>query len=558
MNSSIFVQPSIGIPAGPIGEQTASKSTSGAKESGRKPVAAVIRPMPRGSGREGSIRVDAANSAAPNKPHVRKNNLDDYVRWLREKNHLDQRDTKPVVIEEVETEVVAQEEQAHSSESDTGSSPLEPISLEYPSVYATQNSFFSLMTHEHTQSISTEAILQPEADEQTLSAESDPPASATLAPREIEQLSKFAPVQLARIDAEHPIKKNLSSAHVSFAETATSVEEEDLSDPQQPIVAAQDTEQFIKTVSQAIASVLTETPEPAFEQKIREHFETELHARAIQTLAPWPEDKEVDRMDRASLESLQEVSGKPVLTMQTEAEKVAREILSDVQKEIPATVAAWDVEDFRWPAVTNQMIVSGGTAIDHLTRSVLDLVTPGNQRIAIAAMNRGEGATSIAISMARWAAASGSNVLLVDADITSPSLSSQVGLASNLSWLNAVSQSQPPAEVIVRSQSSNLCIMPLADMVSKVTWPRFIYDNLGDLIDQVRGHFDVVILDMGPASQMLTELSKPGLLVDATLLVHGGIATDDIVQTKSRLEQFGVDKFVIAQNRTQQRSANVA
>ena len=100
--------------------------------------------------------------------------------------------------------------------------------------------------------------------------------------------------------------------------------------------------------------------------------------------------------------------------------------------------------------------------------------------------------------------------------------------------------------------------MPLADMVSRVTWPRFIYDNLGGLVDQVRGTFDVVILDMVPATQLLSELSRPDLLVDATLLVHDGVSSPELGHMKERLENFGIRKFVIAQNRTGQKSVNVA
>ena len=356
-------------------------------------------------------------------------------------------------------------------------------------------------------------------------------------------------MKFSRVDEAHTPEKNLAQAHVSFAEAEQH---------EGPTISAHDTDAFIKAVSQAIASVLTEMPEPVFEERIREHFATELHARAIESLKKSSDYSEVDQMDRTTLASLEQAGGKPVLTMQSEAEKVAAEILRDMQKEIPTTVAAWDVEDFRWPVVTSQMIVSSGAAIDNLTRSAMEMISPGNQRIAITGLSRGEGTTSIAISLARWAAASGNNVLLVDADITSPSLSSQVGLASNLSWVNAISQSQSPAEVIVRSQSSNLCIMPLADMVSRVTWPRFIYDNLGGLVDQVRGTFDVVILDMGPATQLLSELSRPDLLVDATLLVHDGVSSPELGHTKERLENFGIRKFVIAQNRTGQKSVNVA
>jgi Mrp family chromosome partitioning ATPase len=255
---------------------------------------------------------------------------------------------------------------------------------------------------------------------------------------------------------------------------------------------------------------------------------------------------------------LPESEGMSVTAMTSEADKIATEILTSARKEIPTSVAAWDVEDFRWPVITNQMIVSGGQALDQLSQSVFDMITPGNQRIAIAGLGRGEGTTSIAISVARWAAACGKNVLVVDADLVKPGLSSQVGLAPNISWINAVSQSLPSAEMIVRSQRSNLCIMPLAQMVSRVTWPRFIYDNLGELIAQVQDHFDIVLLDVGPANQLMAELSRPSLLVDASLLVYNGTNSPEFQKTKSRLEMFGLSKFIVAQNRAQQKSVNVA
>lgn len=535
MNSSIYVQPSLGIPAGPI---TVGKQ-AGQKETQRKPVAAVIRPMPQQMGQKGILRADVAESKR-HTPHIRKHSLDDYVNWLREKYQQDEKDTKPTVTETVETEIVEEPETVTNSTNE-----LEPISLEYPSVFATQDSYYSLMMAKNYLDAATspnpESVEGKEAIEETVNV-----AEPELAEPEA---NHFAPMKFSRVDEAHTPEKNLAQAHVSFAEAEQH---------EGPTISAHDTDAFIKAVSQAIASVLTEMPEPVFEERIRDHFATELHARAIESLKKSSDYSEVDQMDRTTLASLEQAGGKPVLTMQSEAEKVAAEILRDMQKEIPTTVAAWDVEDFRWPVVTSQMIVSSGAAIDNLTRSAMEMISPGNQRIAITGLSRGEGTTSIAISLARWAAASGNNVLLVDADITSPSLSSQVGLASNLSWVNAISQSQSPAEVIVRSQSSNLCIMPLADMVSRVTWPRFIYDNLGGLVDQVRGTFDVVILDMGPATQLLSELSRPDLLVDATLLVHDGVSSPELGHMKERLENFGIRKFVIAQNRTGQKSVNVA
>jgi hypothetical protein len=99
--------------------------------------------------------------------------------------------------------------------------------------------------------------------------------------------------------------------------------------------------------------------------------------------------------------------------------------------------------------------------------------------------------------------------------------------------------------------------MPLAQMVSRVTWPRFIYDNLGEVISRVQNHFDLIILDVGPANQLMAELSRPGLLVDTAMLVHNGVNSPEFQKTKSRLEVFGINKFIVAQNRAA-RKTNVA
>ena len=116
--------------------------------------------------------------------------------------------------------------------------------------------------------------------------------------------------------------------------------------------------------------------------------------------------------------------------------------LTESSTALPVDVAAWDVEDFRWPILSNQMIATASDAMQQLFDQVLtvsndDETRPSN-RLAIAGAGRGEGASTIAISLARWAVACGKRVLLVDADLNSPSLTTQVGLQHGLSWLKAV------------------------------------------------------------------------------------------------------------------------
>ena len=580
MNPSFFSQSSTGIPGGPLPTRSAPK-----KSSNKKPVAAVIRPVPRQLGKEGSLRVDPADSS-PLSSHARGYSLSDYVTWLREKIEADEANSKQEAQSQAQSQVPAPKAKQNFS----------------PTREVTDGIFSTI----------TDTDLVQVLDDRNVSAKTprgvrfeeialgyaklnDPPVSETV----------------QRIDPAHPVESPAPS-ELSRKAMFPYSEMFDLSNASEESGAVEggDTQAFINAVSKAIASVITEMPEPVFEQRVREHFKTETHSSAAQEIA---EAKRLDELKREELESAEsdeatpagsnyyfgiedpnqpEASGitqpahfesleetfdiqpeptsdepvvaqlasaTPLVSMPTTAEKVANKILSKTSKEIPTGVAAWDVEDFRWPVVTNQMIVSGGQAIDHLAESVFGLLSPSSQRLAITGLSRGDGTSSIAISLARWVAAFGKNVLLVDADLTSPvSLSNQIGLAPNLSWINAISQNLPAAEVIVRSQKMNLCVMPLAPMVSRAAWPRFIYDNLGELIDQVRSYFDLVIVDSGPSSQLLAELSRPRHMVDATLMVHDGEESPEFRQAKSMLEGFGLDRFVVAKNRVHGKTVNAA
>lgn len=229
-----------------------------------------------------------------------------------------------------------------------------------------------------------------------------------------------------------------------------------------------------------------------------------------------------------------------------------------VVTEVPMDVAAWDVEDFRWPVVTNQMIVTGGLAIEGLLSAVMTQLPNGPRRLAVSGVGRIQGATSIAISIARWAVAAGQRTLLIDADVASPNLSGRLGLASDISWLNGINNELPVSELIIRSKKTNLCVMPLASSITRVTWPRFIFDNLGELLDPILSQFDLVIVDSGPASQLLDELSSPARLIDGVMLVNDVNDPKKLESIQTRLATFGVERLILADNRVPHANTNVA
>ena len=58
------------------------------------------------------------------------------------------------------------------------------------------------------------------------------------------------------------------------------------------------------------------------------------------------------------------------------------------------------------------------------------------------------------------------------------------------------------------------------------------------MIGKVQKDFDLVILDVGPVSQLVAELSQSSLMIDTALLVHSG--NNSLQKATDRLKKFGV------------------
>ena len=260
--------------------------------------------------------------------------------------------------------------------------------------------------------------------------------------------------------------------------------------------------------------------------------------------------------DLASQEPVLENQNSPMVVVNQNEDPSSVEMADE--NDIPINLAAWDVEDFRWPMVTNQMIVNGGTAISGLLQAIVEQLPQVPRRVAISGVGRIQGTTSIAIGIARWSAAAGYRTLLIDADVASPNMSQRLGMTSDISWLNGINDELPAAELIIRSKKSNLCVMPLASSVTRVTWPRFIFDNLGEVLDSVKQSFDLILIDAGPASQLLDELSTPEHLLDSVVVVNDSTDTSGLETIMTRLSTFGIDRFVLAENRVDEAKPNVA
>jgi len=149
--------------------------------------------------------------------------------------------------------------------------------------------------------------------------------------------------------------------------------------------------------------------------------------------------------------------------------------------------------------------------------------------VAIIAAAPREGASSLALAIARAAALAGKRVVVVDADVRERTLSVALSLTEGPGLWTALSgngvdfaqmaQLQPH---LVQDAYSDLVILPQADGASS-TRELYSHPRLPGLIAALKDHFDLVLLDCAPVG--LVEGRMTAAQADAIVLVSRWNAT---------------------------------
>ena len=218
------------------------------------------------------------------------------------------------------------------------------------------------------------------------------------------------------------------------------------------------------------------------------------------------------------------------------------------------TAAAWDVAGFRWPEVTGHILSLDGLLLS-LAENCTAMLSPFGKTIAVTAPTRGQGTSTMAMTLSRLFAMRKKRVLLVDADITNPGLSKTVGLAG-VTWFQQTNSLLPISEAIVHGKQSGICIMPLGEPISNLAANSApVFDQLESHLDQVRSEFDLIIIDAGPVWQLVDEISSNCHLVDVAMLVNQDTQSNGFAEARERLMDRGIFKFIATQNSHAHRAA---
>jgi Mrp family chromosome partitioning ATPase len=129
----------------------------------------------------------------------------------------------------------------------------------------------------------------------------------------------------------------------------------------------------------------------------------------------------------------------------------------------------------------------------------------------------GEGKSSVALSLARSVANGGQRCLLIDADVRNPSLHTDLGVPATPGLVEVTVDGVPVDAVAGTPPKEQFGFLSAGRPIEDTLRP-FMADTFGQLLTEMKGRFDVIVIDSAPVL-----LAPEGLVLagcaDLTLLI---------------------------------------
>jgi len=170
---------------------------------------------------------------------------------------------------------------------------------------------------------------------------------------------------------------------------------------------------------------------------------------------------------------------------------------SRVDKATSAFNASWEVPNIRWPKVCHDLCDVGAVTFDEIVDALRDAIARNKGIVAVTSQQRGEGRTSVALCVARFAADVGISTVLVDADFSNPQIAVRTEMNVDEGWESALNGESALTDAAVVSIDDNLTILPLGKRAKRCQIGLEEVDE-SRLLTEISKSFDLVIVDTGP------------------------------------------------------------
>ncbi|GEM_PF-442115 len=167
----------------------------------------------------------------------------------------------------------------------------------------------------------------------------------------------------------------------------------------------------------------------------------------------------------------------------------------------------------------------------------------------------GEGKTTLAVSIAAYAAHIGRRVLLVDLDLRHPGVRREVGGRAHGGILDLLLQGSLPEDVVQRQRGIQFDYLPASRRAYDL-FPLLADDRMAQVLNRLRELYDLVIIDSPPVLAVTETRLLAGLVDKILFVVKWGSTRRDIAQNALNIlrssglmtgERLGVADAVITQ-----------
>lgn len=212
------------------------------------------------------------------------------------------------------------------------------------------------------------------------------------------------------------------------------------------------------------------------------------------------------------------------------------------------------VDHFTWPRVCRRLEQTAGDELDRLGEALLAELARGRKVVAFGGCRAGEGATTLALCAAHELSQRGLRVALVDANLSSPDLGTLMGLRPQHGFEEVLAGRMPLDEIVIESADGRMGVVPLCEAFAGTGGPRDDETRMAESLARLAGHYEAVIVDLGPLEDpdvVTGSLARAvGRKLDTVVLVHNVRDTDPtaVAEVQRCLTAAGISQSGVIEN----------